>query len=316
MKHESKGKIKVAFFGTPHVSNYAFEALVSDPRFEVVGAITQPPQPVGRSSEPQISPVHARALTHNIPVFTPVKVSREIAAVKKIGADIHVVVAYGQILSKELVDLPKYGTINIHPSLLPRWRGAAPVPATILSGDASTGVTIMQMDEKMDHGPILDSTTYDVSNESTGELLNILMEMGANRLPDVIDKLISGELKGVPQVDTDATYCKMLSRDSGKIDWTDDLDKVERMIRAYSPWPGTWSEIQINDKWHRIKILKAHLEVPFLPGVNSKRGMLNVTHDLTHVGNLIIDELQIEGKKPIAGAEFAKTRKDSAFPLR
>ncbi len=112
MKKVLDKKIRIAYFGTPHVSNYALEALVSDPRFDLVGVITQPPQPVGRSSEPQISPVHARALTHNIPVITPVKVSRELEAIQRINADIHVVVAYGQILSKELVDLPKHGTVN------------------------------------------------------------------------------------------------------------------------------------------------------------------------------------------------------------
>ena len=194
MKKVLDKKIRIAYFGTPHVSNYALEALVSDPRFDLVGVITQPPQPVGRSSEPQISPVHARALTHNIPVITPVKVSRELEAIQRINADIHVVVAYGQILSKELVDLPKHGTVNIHPSLLPRWRGAAPVPATILSGDSTTGVTIMQMDEKMDHGPILDTTTYKITNENTNELLNILMELGAKRLPDVLTNFVSGKI--------------------------------------------------------------------------------------------------------------------------
>jgi methionyl-tRNA formyltransferase len=308
--------IRVVFFGTPHVSNLALEALISDPRFDVIGVITQPPKPVGRSSEPQISPVHAQALIHGIPVLSPVRVIREMEVLRIINADIHVVVAYGQILSKELVNLPKYGTVNIHPSLLPRWRGAAPVPATILSGDPTTGVTIMQMDEKMDHGPILDSVTYDIKNESTGELLNILMEMGAKRLPDVLDQFVSGDLKGTPQIDLDATYCKTLSRDKGRIDWSAPLDETSRMIRAYNPWPGTWCEVQIGKKWQRLKIIKAHLEIPFLPSINSMSNMLNISDGITHVGNLIIDELQLEGKKSISGGIFAKTRRNTVIPIR
>lgn len=307
--------IRVVFFGTPLVSTHSLKALIEDERFSVDAVVTQPPRPVGRKQTVEKSPVHVLADEFNIPVHTPNKAPEIMDELKEIGAHVHVVVAFGQILPKEMVYLPRFGTVNVHPSLLPRWRGAAPVPATILAGDVETGVSVMQMDEKMDHGPILDVGYANVNGKASDELLDELMRMGASLLPGVLHRLTEGTARPKPQDHEDATFCKMLKREDAKIDWTKDLDIIERMIRAYTPWPGTWTEVEFDGTWKRVKILKAHLKLPYTPGNHTKRGMLN-TDDETHVGNLMIDELQIEGKNPMSGKEFAATRKNKTFKLR
>ncbi len=307
--------IRVVFFGTPEVSTYSLKALIEDERFDVVAVVTQPPKPVGRRGTVTKSHVHELADEFNIPVLTPRK-SKEITDdLRDIAADVHVVVAFGQILPKELVDMPEHGTINIHPSLLPRWRGAAPVPATILSGDSETGVSIMLMDEKMDHGPILDVSHAPVAGKTADVLLEELMKTGAKRLVEILPKHVAGSIEPVAQLHEDATFCKMLKREDAKIRWDLPLDEIERMIRAYSPWPGSWTEISIDNKWKRLKILKVHLNTPYVPTDHAK-GVTIDTDNGTHVGSLVIDDLQIEGKRPISGEEFAATRKGASYEVR
>lgn len=302
--------ISLVYFGTPEISVPALDALVQDERFEVRAVVTQPPRPAGRHAKEHPSAVHRFAEERKIPVLTPDRTKEIGEELKTINADVHVVVSFGQILPKSIVFMPPHGTVNIHPSLLPKHRGAAPVPATILAGDAMTGVTIMLMDEKMDHGAILDVSEHPVDGKTTAILLPELMRIGANRLPNVLDQLTRGELKPIEQDHNNATYSNMLSRDDARIDWSQPTKYVERMIRAYDPWPGTWTEIETDKGWRRLKILSAHVDT-------SRTGnRLETIDKMTHIGSLVIDRLQLEGKKPLSGAEFTKTRPGLSWRVR
>ncbi|PIR47949.1 methionyl-tRNA formyltransferase [Candidatus Uhrbacteria bacterium CG10_big_fil_rev_8_21_14_0_10_50_16] len=303
--------VKIVYFGTPEVSTYGLQALVDDARFEVVAVVTQPPKPVGRSATIQTSPIHALAGTLGIRVLTPTKAKEIEPELTEIAADLHVVVAFGQILPQSIVDLPPYGTLNIHPSLLPRWRGAAPVPATILAGDTLTGVCIMVMDAKMDHGPILDVSELPVDSKTTQELLPELMNQGAQRLPDVANDWIQGILTPQDQDHEAATFCKMLSRDDARIDWQRGFAYTERQVRAYTPWPGTWTEVETPKGWQRIKILKAHVDA-----TRDEAIVLTTTNGLTSIGQLVLDELQFESKTPALGTDVAKTQKGLTLQVR
>lgn len=211
--------------------------------------------------------------------------------------DLIVVACYGKILPKEMLKIPKYGALNVHPSLLPKYRGPAPVPHTILNDEKETGVTIILMDEEVDHGPVLASREFLISNfqfsnglgkPTTPELLQTLWELGGDLLVKTIPKWIAGEITPQEQDHSIATYTKKFAREDGRIDWKAPVEYIERQIRAFTPWPGAFTFW----KGKRIKILKAHVEQ----------------------GKLIIDELQLEGKKPTTYREFLLGHKDFTLP--
>ncbi len=309
--------LKVVFFGTPEVSTYALQALIDDERFDVAAVVTQPPKPVGRKQEVTKSAVHELAVANGIDVLVPTKAKDAMDELAQIKAELHIVVAYGQILPNELVIMPDYGTLNIHPSLLPRWRGAAPVPATILAGDKESGVCIMLMDDKMDHGPILSVQRAVVGRKTTAQLLPELMKLGAERLPDVANEWAKERMTPKAQDHDAATFSKMMSREDAHIDWEKPINEIERMIRAYDPWPGTWTEVEIEGVWKRLKILRAHLSAsPYPSFKGGGRLVLETSSNETRIGTLVIDELQVEGKKPIGGVEFAKTQKDQNWKIK
>jgi|SRR3989344_3866109 len=205
--------------------------------------------------------------------------------------DLIVVACYGKILPKEMLEIPKYGALNVHPSLLPKYRGPAPVPATILDGEEETGVSIILMDEQVDHGPILASTKYEIRNTkpTAPELLQTLWELGGDLIVETIPKWIRGEITPQEQNHGKATYTKKLTREDGRIDWNRPVEYTERQIRAFTPWPGAFTFWQ----GKRLKILKSY--------INDQ-------------GKLIIDELQLEGKKPTTLQEFLLGHKDFALP--
>jgi len=295
--------IDVVFFGTPDVSCYALRTLLDDKRFDVKAVVTQPPRPIGRHRVVTKSAVHELASENNIEVLTPVRAHDVSERLLEIGAELHVVVAFGQILPEDMVEAPVYGTLNIHPSLLPRWRGASPVPATILSGDNEAGVCIMVMDKEMDHGPILDVSRTTVGMKDTPELLDELMRIGAEHLPDVAYKWVHDRISVVLQDHDKATFSRIVSKDDGRIDWNESKSFIERMIRAYRPWPLTWAIVDINGE-KRVKVLEAHLDESF-----EENNVFSVDDGVLHVGTLVIDSLQIEGKKDMRGADFASTHK-------
>ncbi|MEK7542564.1 MAG: methionyl-tRNA formyltransferase [Patescibacteria group bacterium] len=207
--------------------------------------------------------------------------------------DLVVVGFYGKILPKEMLEKPKYGALNVHPSLLPKYRGPSPVQTTILNGDTKTGVTIIQMDKEVDHGPILAAREFQISNfqfqneqgkPATPELEKVLWTLGADLLLEVIPKWVAGEITPKEQNHKNAIYSRKLSREDGHIDWNQSAEYIERQVRAFTPWPGAFTFW----KGERVKILKAHLAQ----------------------GKLVVDELQLEGKKPTTLREFLLGHKD------
>ena len=197
--------------------------------------------------------------------------------------DVGVLASYGQILKKEILEKPKHGILNIHPSLLPKYRGPTPVPTAILNGEQETGVTIFKMDEKVDHGPILSQFKEEIRPNDTAEsLLKRLFLAGTKVLTTILPSYLEGKIELREQDDSQATSTKKFTREDGKINWQEESAKIERRIRAFYPWPGTWTEIKIKGKNKRLKILKAHLEK----------------------NKLVLDQVQLEGKKPVTYKQF------------
>jgi methionyl-tRNA formyltransferase len=238
--------VRVLFWGTPDFATAALRALLGE-GFDVVGVVTQPDKPVGRSrSKLEASPVKLVAEAEGIPVLQPEKPRGEefLAQLAALAADVNVVVAYGHILSKAVIDQPKFGTLNIHASLLPALRGAAPIQAAIREGLGETGVTIMQMVPQLDAGPILlQARTPIVADETAGELTLRLSELGAGALIEALALLELGLAKPQPQDDSLATYAPKLTRETAQVDWTRSAHEVGSHVRAYDPRPGAWGRV-------------------------------------------------------------------------
>lgn len=235
--------MKVIYMGTPDFAVGALEKII-EAGHEVTLVVTQPDKPKGRSKELVPPPVKAAALAHQIPVFQPDRIKRpeSVEYLRQFEADVFVVCAFGQILSADILNMPKYGCINIHASLLPKYRGAAPIQWVIINGEKEAGVTIMQMDEGLDTGDMLLVGSLELAEDETGESLHDkLSALGADLITEALDKLGRGELKATPQPDGDLFYAKMLSKDMGNIDWNKSAIEIERLIRGLCPWPGTSS---------------------------------------------------------------------------
>lgn len=249
-------RLKIAFMGTPDFAVPALDALRSS-KHEVVCVYTQPPRPKGRGQQVQPSPVHAYAEDHNIPVFTPksLKKEEEQAIFAGHNLDVAVVAAYGLILPKAVLAAPKYGCINIHASLLPRWRGASPIQHAILAGDEETGITIMQMDEGLDTGPMLLKRAVKIHPHTTAQSLHDeLAAMGSALIEEFIDELAAGkDFDEQVQDNALSTYAPLLTKDDGRVDWNKTAIEISRQVRALNPWPGVWCEAG----GQRIKILEA-----------------------------------------------------------
>jgi len=270
--------------------------------------VAAPDKPVGRKQTLTSPPVKVIAQKYDIQVLQPEKMSGGPTSLQIGGKpDLIVVAAYGQILPKEVLEIPRHGCLNVHPSLLPKYRGATPVQSAILNGDKETGITIMLMDEQIDHGPIIaQKKTAMGNNETYPELHERLAKLGAELLVDTIPDWISGKIKLEPQDERKATYVKTLTREDGEINWKKSPQEIDRQIRALNPWPGTymyWERdvlriINLKKKVHekkriRLKILKARMEN----------------------GELVIEEVQLEGKKPMAFDDFMRGYSDFKIPL-
>lgn len=283
-------KISVIFFGTPEFAVPSLCALAQDARFEISAAVTQPDKPAGRGKKLTPSQVKVAAKELGLEVLQPKPLS-----LPPLIADLFVVVAYGEILPDEILEIPKYGTINIHPSLLPKYRGPSPIQTAILNGDKETGISIIKLEPgPVDSGPIVLQKKYTIPDRSTHLSLSEELALEASKLlPDAIFGLIGGKIALKEQDHKKATYTKRLKKEDGEIDWSKDVLEIDRQIRAFTPWPGAFT------KFHgkRLKILKAHPD-----GNNLPKDALTMT---CSTGALVIDEVQLEGKKPISGKEFA-----------
>ena len=296
--------MKIVFMGTPDFAVGALEALV-EAGHEVVAVVTQPDKPKGRGKEMQMTPVKACAMKHNIEVFQPVKIktSEAVEVLKGFAADLFVVAAFGQILSKEILDMPKFGCVNIHASLLPKYRGAAPIQWAILDGEKETGVTIMQMNEGLDTGDMLTKVIVPIEDTDTGEsLFDKLADAGAKLLLETIPQIEAGTLQPEAQDDSKSTYAKMIKKEMGHIDWKKEAVVLERLVRGMNSWPSAYT--YLNGK--TLKVWEASVEEK---ESNAAAGeVVEVTKDSIKVQTgkdlLVLKQIQLEGKKRMDVAAF------------
>lgn len=293
--------LRLAFMGTPDFSVPALQALHAAGH-DIACVYSQPARPAGRGQKERASPVQTTAEELGAPVRTPSSLKDEAAqqAFCDLDLDIAVVVAYGLILPQAILDAPRLGCLNIHASLLPRWRGAAPIQRAILAGDTESGVTIMQMDAGLDTGPMLLTETTPITDATTGESLHdALSEMGSKLIVEALERIAAGSLPSTPQPEDGVTYAKKLSRDEARIDWRDPADALERKLRAFTPWPGTWFDLD----GQRVKLLKAEVA-----DANGAPGTV-LDDDLTVACGaqaLRLTRLQRQGKSPMDAADFLR----------
>ena len=299
--------MKIVFMGTPDFAVPTLEALYQS-RHEVAAVVTQPDKPKGRGKAMAMPPVKEKALEYGIPVYQPVRVRKDEAffeELTKIQPDVIVVIAFGQILPERILNLPKYGCINIHASLLPKYRGAAPIQWAVINGDEVSGVTTMQMDVGLDTGDILDTVEVRLDPKETGgSLFDRLSLAGGKLILSTLEKAEAGILHPVKQDEAEATHVTMLDKSMGQIDWSMDAAVIERLIRGLNPWPSAYT--RIDDKnlkiWH-AKVI-SH-EVKAAPGC-----ILKVTKDELEVqtgnGVLALLEVQLEGKKRMTTDAFLR----------
>lgn len=301
--------MRIVFMGTPDFSVPTLETLVSS-RHEVVGVVTQPDKPKGRGKEIQMSPVKECALKHGIPVYQPVRAREEsfVEEMRALNPDVMVVIAFGQILSQELLDLPKFGCVNIHASLLPKYRGASPIQWAVINGDEETGITTMQMAAGMDTGDILETAVIKLDPKETGgSLFDRLSLMGGDLILSTLDGLEKGTIKAVPQDDAQATYVKKIPKSMGEIDWTMSAAEIERLVRGLNPWPSAYTH------WNgkMLKIWEAEVLSQAEGGEErAPSEVLEADHDTLKIqtgdGVLKITSLQLEGKKRMDVASFLR----------
>ncbi len=304
-----KEKIKTIFIGTPDFAVPSLKSLIKDERFEIISVITQPDKKIGRKQLVTPSPVKIEAKKHNIPILQPDKIIDLKSKILNLKPDIIIVIAYAQIIPEEILTLPKYGVINIHGSLLPKYRGASCIQAAILNGDNESGITIMKMDNGLDTGPILKSISMKILPSDTADsLYDKLSKLGAETLIPIILKYISGEIKLEPQNDKKASYVGMLNKRDGEINWSKPADEIERFIKAMYAWPGAWTKIE-NKK---IKILEVNNKI--LTINNYKNGELFLYNNVLAIqcgkNALVIKKIQIEGKKEMSSEEFLRGHKN------
>lgn len=312
--------IKIVFFGTPEFVIPVAQSLLNiknqtdsfsltsldKQSYQLSAVITNPDRRVGRKQILTSSPIKSWAQKKNLKIIDSALMIYIIKAVKELKPDLGILAAYGKIIPREIINLFPQGIWVIHPSLLPKYRGASPVQATILNGDQETGVSIIQMDEKMDHGPVICQFKEKILADDTAEILiKRLFAKTAEILPELLFDNLEIFSPPKPQNHSLATFTKLLTKDDGKIDWSWPAEKIERFVRAMTAWPGAWTEIEIPQEYSsnavrssrsartikRLKILKAHLEN----------------------GKLVLDEVQLEGKTPVAWNDFQKTHSEVKF---
>lgn len=298
--------MKVVFMGTPDFAVGALEAIIRAGH-EVVAVVTQPDKPKGRSGQMQFSPVKECALKYDLPVFQPERIKRpeNVEVLRGYDADVFVVAAFGQIVSREILDMPKFGCINIHASLLPKYRGASPIQQAVLDGEEKSGITIMQMEDGIDTGDILYQKEIALDAKETGaSLFDKLAVLGAEAIVEALPLLEAGKLIPVKQDESKATHVKMISKAQGEIDWSESSAKIERKIRGLNSWPSAYTYYRGKQmKVWEGDVLSIVTEGDARPGTVigvDKETLLVQTGE----GVLAINELQLEGKKRMSTHDF------------
>lgn len=307
---------RLVFMGTPAFARRVLEVLweTSARGWEVAGVLTRPDKPVGRGQQPGMLPVKEFAAQHGIPVQQPstLRQPAPLADLAALQPDVIVVAAYGLILPQAVLNLPPYGCLNVHASLLPRHRGASPVTGALLAGDNVTGSTIMVMDAGMDTGPILTQASLAIEpGETAGDLTVRLAEHGARLLVDTLPRWLTGQLTPQPQDHERATYTRLVRKEDGQIDWRLPADRVAWQVQAYEPWPGAYTSWQ-----GRLLKVRQASAAPGEPGVP---GTVQVTDSEVSVvcgtGRLVLLEVQLEGKRVTDALAFARGQRDFAGSL-
>ncbi len=310
--------LKIIFAGTPEFAATALAALLTTSH-QVVAVYTQPDRPAGRGRKLQPSPVKQLALEHALEVRQPatLKDPADQAALQDLGADLMVVAAYGLLLPQAVLDAPRLGCINIHASVLPRWRGAAPIQRAILAGDEESGVTIMQMEAGLDTGPMLHILKTPILLDDTGgSLHDRIAELGARALVESLDAVADGSLMPKPQDDALATYARKLDKKEALIDWSQAASQIDRQVRAFNPWPVAQCEFQgqVMRIW-QSRPLERELPADAQPGTILEAGKAGIDV-ATGTGVLRITELQMSGKRAMAAADFLNAHSVDGVVLR
>jgi len=300
---------RLVFMGTPDFAVPVLKALIG--RYEIVGVVTQPDRRVGRGRRVEAPPTKVVALAHDLPVLQPPRLRHPevVAELETLAPEVIVVAAYGQILPPEVLAIPPKGCLNVHASLLPRYRGAAPIAAAILAGEEETGVTIMLMDEGMDTGPILAQAICPISPQDTrGSLSAKLAQLGAELLIDTLPRWLAGEIEPRPQDHSQATYSRMIAKEDGLIDWSQSAVEIWRRCRAYYPWPSTYTY------WRGklLKVLKAQA-LPHWSGQEQPGRVMALDEGLavaTGEGALLLKEVQLAGRRALNVEDFVRGQRD------
>jgi len=302
-------EIKVIFVGTPDFAVPSLQSLIRNTDFKVEAVITQPDMPVGRKQTLTPPPVKTVAQECGIPVFQPQKISQIIDQIRNLQPDVIVVAAYSQIIPENILNIPKYGCVNVHASLLPKYRGASVIQAVILNGEKESGVTIMLMDKTLDTGPILSQTKIDLDENSTAEwLYEELAKLGGKILTNTLKGYVEGKIKPQEQDNSKSNYVGLLKKQDGLIDWNKSAVEIERFVRAMNPWPAAWTWV----KGKQLKIIKVQHQ-PIEINVQKIGKTFSYNNGLAvQCGQdaLIITALQIEGKKTMTSQEFLRGNQD------
>jgi methionyl-tRNA formyltransferase len=308
---------RLVFMGTPEFAVPGLKTLIES--HEVVGVVTQPDRPAGRGQQMRPSPVKEMAQAAGLPIYQPPSLRREetAASIHAWQPDLIVVAAFGQILRPHLLNLPPLGCLNVHASLLPRWRGASPIQHAILAGDAATGISLMQMDEGLDTGPVYIKEAIPIHEDETAATLHDrLAELGATMLRQYLDEIVNGRLHPKPQDENLATYAPLIKKEAGELNWREAAAALDRRIRAMTPWPGAFT-------WWDGQLLKIKTAVPVttagllsgppgqvVPGPITENGSEETAVVLTGNGGLQLHRVQQAGKREMAISDFLRGRPD------
>ena len=311
--------MRVVFIGTGEIGVPTLRALLRSDEHQLVGVVMQPDKPVGREQRIELSPIKKALIGTKMPILQPARIKdrQSIEEIRALVPEIIVVMAYGQILPRAILDIPSVACLNLHASLLPYWRGAAPIQAAIFSGDSETGITVMYMDEGLDTGDILLQRKIGILPTDTGgSLHDRLAQIAPEALLESLRLLALGKVPRVPQDNALATYAPKLSRENGRIDWTERARVIERKIRAFNPWPGAFTSVAAKSgKPRNLKIFSASIvDLSGTPGeiLRSEKELIIAAGERA----LALSDVQLEGKQRMGGGEFARGHRLAAQSIR
>ena len=295
--------MRVLFIGTGEIGVPVLRSLLNSSEHELAGVVTQPDKPVGRAQRIEAPPIKAALGGSNVPILQPARIKNEdaVAEIRGFDPDVIVVMAYGQILPRLVLEIPRIACLNLHASLLPRHRGAAPIQAAIVAGDRESGISVMYMDEGLDTGDVLLQRRLEIAADETGgSLHDRLAEIAPAALSEALAQLQAGTAARIPQDSSAATYAPKLEREHGRVDWTEPAVLIERKIRAFNPWPGAFTILR--DEAGRERKLKIFSARVVAEGRNDPEKLVIAARD----GALRLEEVQLEGKRRMGAAEFLR----------